>query len=108
MPVRESTAAVVLVTGGASGIGHACVERLVRDGRRVLFTDHSAVAGEAACVSIGAAADRPLFVAGDVPDPAHLKEAATRALDAWGRIDGLVANAGVQTDGTLLATSDDV
>ena len=37
----------MLVTGGTHGIGRACVERLARDGRRVMFVGRDRDAGEA-------------------------------------------------------------
>jgi NAD(P)-dependent dehydrogenase (short-subunit alcohol dehydrogenase family) len=98
---------VALVTGGAAGIGRACVERFLADGGQVLFTDRAASDGEAALAAIGVGADRLLFEAGDVCDPGHLAAAVARARALFGRIDALVANAGVQSGGTLLDTKDD-
>jgi NAD(P)-dependent dehydrogenase (short-subunit alcohol dehydrogenase family) len=98
---------VALVTGGAAGIGRACVERFLADGGQVLFTDRAASDGEAAVAAIGVGADRLRFEAGDVRDPGHLAAAVAHARAAFGRIDALVANAGVQTGGTLLDTKDD-
>ena len=47
---------MIIVTGGTHGIGRACVERLARDGRRVVFTGRDAAAGEAvAAASPGSA-----------------------------------------------------
>lgn len=98
---------VAVVTGGAAGIGRACVKRLLQDGLRVLFTDSMGIDAGAVREGLGHAPDRLLFVQGDVRDAAHLNEASARALAAWGRVDVLVANAGVQTGGTLVDSSDD-
>ena len=104
MTVSDSP--VALVTGGATGIGRACVERLLRDGLRVLYTDRSVEDGAATRDSLAKAADRVLFVPGDVCDTHHLVAAVARAQEAFGRLDVLVANAGVQDGGTLLDTDD--
>ena len=98
---------VAVVTGGAAGIGRACVERLLRDGLGVLFTDSASDDAAATCRDLGHAQDRLQFVPGDVRDASHLQAAVERALAAWGRLDVLIANAGVQTGGTLLDTSDE-
>jgi meso-butanediol dehydrogenase/(S,S)-butanediol dehydrogenase/diacetyl reductase len=98
---------VALVTGGAAGIGRACVERLLRDGLCVIFTDRSASDGQAACDALAPAGERLLFETGDVREAQHLTAAVRRAVAAWGRLDVLIANAGVQSGGTLLEGSND-
>lgn len=105
--MNNSGARVALVTGGAAGIGRACVERLLKDGLRVIFTDRSGDEGHAACHALEHARERLLFEAGDVRDAQHLTAAVQRAVTAWGRLDVLIANAGVQSGGTLLEASDD-
>ena len=92
---------VALVTGGASGIGRATVERLARDGLHVVVSDIDP-AGE----QVAAAADGALFVAHDVADEAAWERAIGAVLQAHGRLDVLVNNAGVSlvmpvTDTTL-------
>lgn len=99
---------VALVTGGAAGIGRACVERLLRDGLSVVFTDSSHNDGRQLCAALEPRGERLLFEHGDVRDAAHLRQAVQRATAAWGHLDVLIANAGVQTPGTLLETSEEV
>ena len=53
---------MVLITGGTHGIGRACVERLARDGRQVVFTGRDSTAGDA----LQRAAAGSMFVPGDV------------------------------------------
>ena len=98
---------VALVTGGAAGIGRACVERFLSDGMAVLFTDISAKDGEASLRDLQQRHEHIAFVHGNVRDTAHNEAAARAALERWGRIDVLVANAGVQTPGRLLDSADD-
>jgi 3-hydroxybutyrate dehydrogenase len=73
-----------LITGGASGIGRACAERLAADGAHVLVADRDADAAEAVAMQVGGSA-----VAVDLSDLA-----AVDALDL--AVDVLVNNAGLQ------------
>jgi len=107
--MAETAAAVALVTGGASGIGRACVESFLRQGLAVLFTDLPASGGERTLVELGADGDgdRLAYVSGDIRQSADNARAVKTALERFGRLDILVANAGVQTPGRLLDASDD-
>jgi NAD(P)-dependent dehydrogenase (short-subunit alcohol dehydrogenase family) len=97
---------VAIVTGGATGIGRACVERLLQDGARVMFTDLAASAGADALEQIGDRGSGLAFVPGDVRDHAHSVAVAAEALDRWGRIDILVGNAGLQAAGRLIDSTE--
>jgi 3-oxoacyl-[acyl-carrier protein] reductase len=87
---------VCIVTGSATGVGAACAVMLAgKDARVVVNYAHSArEAGEtvAACETAGA---ETLLVQGDVAVDADCRRIADAALDRWGRIDGLVNNAGI-------------
>lgn len=98
---------VALVTGGATGIGRACVERFLREEMAVVFTDVSAPDGERTLRDLKGAGNRLAFVDGDVRDAKCNARAVQCALESWGRLDVLVANAGVQTPGRLLDAPDD-
>ncbi len=98
---------VALVTGGATGIGRACVERFLRDGMAVVFTDVSSADGARALSDLDGAGNRLAFVAGDVRDAKCNARAVATAIETWGRLDVLVANAGVQTPGRLVDSKDD-
>jgi 3-oxoacyl-[acyl-carrier protein] reductase len=92
----ESTDAVCIVTGSATGIGAACALQLARAGCRVVVnysrSENEAHDTLAACENAGAQA---LLVKADVAVAADCRRLADAALDAWGRIDGLVNNAGI-------------
>lgn len=103
----QNDARVALVTGGATGIGRACVERFLRDGMAVVFTDVSLADGERTLGELQGAANRLAFVAGDVRDAKCNTRAVACALESWRRLDVLVANAGVQTPGRLVDARDD-
>lgn len=83
---------VALVTGGASGMGAAIAQRLSADGMRVVVADLD----EGAAAKI--AADLPgeaVAVGGDVAEEAGVAGHLSAALEAFGRLDGVVLNAGV-------------
>jgi len=102
-----SLSPVALVTGGATGIGRACVERFLREDMAVVFTDVSASDGERTLRDLGNPESPLVFVAGDVRSAADNAAAVRAAMELWGRLDVVVANAGVQTPGRLLESSDD-
>jgi len=95
---------VALVTGGTSGIGRACVVRLREEGMRVAFTGRSRERGETVTAEAGAD-----FIECDHRDREASDRAVERALDlADGRLDALVANAGILFQGSIEATPEDV
>lgn len=83
---------VVLLTGAAAGIGAAAAGRLVRSGARVVAVDRDAESLGVVTKSLG---DAVYPVVGDVRDRASLDAAAADAVDRFGRIDVVVANAGI-------------
>jgi len=85
-----------LVTGAASGIGRATVERLLAEGATVVGTDVED-GGEAPAEG----ADRYGFVAADVRDEQAMAAAVDAAVAAGGRLDGVVNAAGVAGAGPV-------
>lgn len=86
---------VVLVTGGASGIGEAIVEAFAANGARVVFLDVQAdAAGRLIERLRPGSAHAPTFVACDLTDVAALQTAVQTILDRCGTVDVLVNNAG--------------
>jgi meso-butanediol dehydrogenase/(S,S)-butanediol dehydrogenase/diacetyl reductase len=99
---------VALITGGARGIGNACVEHFTRKDYAVVFTDVSAEDGDHVAAAFAAQGRRVAFVPGDVSQEADCVHAVQAAVTRFGRLDVLVANAGVQTPGSLLdSTTED-
>jgi D-xylose 1-dehydrogenase len=85
---------VVLVTGGASGIGAAHVENFCRQGAKTAFLDIDAAAAEALVQKIAAAGSaKPVFRRVDLVDIAALKEAIREVAQTLGPITVLVNNA---------------
>lgn len=89
---------VTIVTGAASGIGRATVERLAAADERVIAVDRSADSFD----WVDAGHDHIAVVVGDVTDPATNAAAVTTALERFGRLDAAVFNAGVSMGGDLL------
>ena len=87
------TARVALVTGAAHGIGRAIAAKLLGEGWAVAALDRDAARLEAACAAFPGG--RVLGLPLDVAAPEAGDAAVTRALDRFGRLDGLVNNAGI-------------
>ncbi|MEU9125455.1 SDR family oxidoreductase [Streptomyces sp. NPDC048506] len=83
---------VALVTGASRGIGYGIAEALVARGDRVVITGRNEDALKEAAEKLGA--DRVVGVAGKAHDEAHQAVAVERAMEAFGRVDYLVNNAG--------------
>lgn len=96
---------VVLVTGGACGIGRATVELLARRGASVILSDHDAMAGEQAAGSTAGEVGSVRFVELDVTDEAGWTRTIRDIKGREGRLDGLVNNAGLVRFGSLAQTS---
>ena len=88
----QVTDKVFLVTGAGSGLGHAVARMVVGNGGKVVLLDINAKAGQAAAAELGANAR---FQQTDVTSDEDGQAAIKAALDAFGRIDGLVNCAGI-------------
>jgi D-xylose 1-dehydrogenase len=93
---------VVVVTGGASGIGAAMVEAFAANGARVAFLDIQEEAGEELVTRLSAGApSRPLFVSCDLTDVGALGSAVAKIIETLGPVEVLVNNAGNDTRHTI-------
>jgi len=86
---------VILVTGGASGIGAETSSRLAAEGSQIVIADLTPDAGQAQAARITAAGGEAFFTACDITDPDQCEGAAQAAVDRFGRLDGLVNCAGI-------------
>jgi len=93
---------VAVVTGGSRGIGAAIARRLAADGAHVALTyQQSASAAETLVAEIKAAGGSAEAIRSDAADPAAIKAAVDSVVQARGRIDLLVNNAGVAVFGPI-------
>ena len=96
---------VALVTGGASGIGRACAERLAREGALVVVTDVQDAMGAEAVAAIKAAGGQADYLHHDVTSEDAWVEAITQVKTRHGRLDILVNNAGIGLPGLVTEMS---
>ncbi|HET7343825.1 MAG TPA: SDR family NAD(P)-dependent oxidoreductase, partial [Methylomirabilota bacterium] len=93
---------VVLVTGAGRGIGHATALAFARAGADVAAVDVDKAAAEQTAAAVIAAGRRSLAVATDVGDVAAIDQMVARVVQALGRVDVLVNNAGVTRRADIL------
>jgi NAD(P)-dependent dehydrogenase (short-subunit alcohol dehydrogenase family) len=95
---------VVIVTGGASGIGRATARRLLAEGARVTVVDANA---ENVTATVGELdPERALGVVGDVSVEGDVERAFAETIARYGRVDGLFNNAGIAPAPRSLAEFD--
>jgi len=92
---------VVFITGGGQGIGAEVARRLHAKGAKLVLTDLDEVALAARSAELGGD-DRMLTVVADVRDLSAMQAAAGQAVDKFGGIDVVVANAGIGSYGSVL------
>jgi 3-oxoacyl-[acyl-carrier protein] reductase len=97
---------VIVVTGGAQGIGLAIAERCAAQGAAVAVWDVRADAVAQALARLRASGARAAGCVVDVADGASVQAAVAATLEDLGRIDGLVNNAGVVADAQLIKMSE--
>jgi 15-hydroxyprostaglandin dehydrogenase (NAD) len=91
-----SSGPVAIVTGGASGIGFACVQNLLKRGFKVCIADANEAAGVEAVKSLSEHKDKVVFFRCDVSDYSQQQKLFATAF-AWGgkRLDFAALNAGI-------------
>ncbi len=98
MGAMRLTDRVAVVTGGATGIGRATVERFLQEGARVAFCDLNRQAGQALAAPMEEGHRRPLFGAVDVTNKQQVEAFVQDVLRHYNRIDIWVNNAGITRD----------
>src|SRR5881394_1917630 len=93
---------VALVTGGASGIGRGCVERLAEEGAFVVATDIQDHLGAEVVAGVKKAGGQAQYLNHDVTDEAAWASVIARIKADHGRLDFLVNNAGIGIGGSIL------
>lgn len=86
---------VAIVTGASAGIGLACAKRYAAEGAKVVLADINEERGQAAVDTITADGGTAMFVTCDVGSKRQVDNLVADAVDAYGRLDIMVANAGI-------------
>lgn len=97
---------VFVVTGATKGIGTSIAERIVCEGGRVVITGRDSQAGTRLVDAIGA--DSCFFVNADITTVEGCSRGIMAATERFGRLDGLVNNAGIFPRASLLETDEDL
>ena len=98
---------VVIVTGGAKGIGAAAVELFAREGAIPVIVGRSPEIGNALLERIGATGARGLMIETELTEVEACRSAIMKTLETFGRLDGIVHNAGVNDGVSLRAGPDE-
>ena len=89
---------VAIITGAGQGIGRAYALRFAAEGAKVAVAEINEANGESVAKELVAAGRDAMFVHADVADEPGTQAMARSVVDAWGRIDVLVNNAGIFFD----------
>jgi len=101
------TEKVVLITGGTDGLGAALADRLIEEGARVAVCGRDPDRLDTTEQRLRGAGGDALAVQADVTNLADLERFVDAAVARWGRLDGLVNNAGKSAAGRIDQVSDD-
>jgi 3-hydroxyacyl-CoA dehydrogenase/3-hydroxy-2-methylbutyryl-CoA dehydrogenase len=91
---------VAMVTGGASGLGEACVRMITAGGGKAAILDMQAERGEELAAELG---QKVIFANTDVTKEESVQAAVRKTLDAFGKINGVINCAGVGDPAKLLS-----
>jgi NAD(P)-dependent dehydrogenase (short-subunit alcohol dehydrogenase family) len=105
--VRELRGGTAVVTGGASGIGRAMVDRFAAERMNVVVADINEAAAQAAAGELRAAGHRAVGIRTDVSKLDEVRALADAALDAFGTVHVVCNNAGVVVGGRVEELTDD-
>lgn len=97
---------VVIVTGGASGIGRATVDVFVQQGAKVVIWDVQHESGEAVAAELRSAGHEAVFAQVDVVNSSDVDAAVANIITEFKQVDVLVNNAGIVRDGQLVKYKD--
>ena len=101
MSLKRFTGQVAIVTGAASGIGKACAIRFAQEGANIACLDYSEEANQSTATECQDLGTETIAQTCNVTNAKNLKAAVEAAMTKWGRVDVLVAAAGIYTGSPL-------
>jgi NAD(P)-dependent dehydrogenase (short-subunit alcohol dehydrogenase family) len=99
---------VVLITGGAMGIGYATAQKFAELGANIAILDRDADAGGKAAHELQSSGQRAVFFPCDVANASQVDRVLRSVSEELGGVDVLVSNAGIQRYGDVTSTSKDL
>ncbi len=99
---------VVVVTGGANGIGRAICEVFAGEGAHIVVSDIDEERGKKVCEGIKGVSPRSLFVKADVSKEDDVKHLIEKTIGEFGKIDVMVNNAGIHHLGPITSLTEDI
>lgn len=98
---------VIIITGASSGIGVAIAKRLAREGATVALTARREDKLKTVCAEITAAGGKASYFVADISVKQQVKELVGKVVDAFGRVDVIVNNAGLMAMAPMSACRTD-
>lgn len=98
---------VIVITGGSSGIGKATAKLFAEDGDHVVILSRTKKAGDETAAELQAAGGSALYVRTDIGIESQVEAAFAKAVEKFGKIDILFANAAVQINKPIYETTKD-
>src|SRR5579883_465410 len=86
---------IIIITGGGGGLGRAYAERLASEGARIAVAEIDGSTGRRTAEELKRSGHDAMFIETDVSSETATQVMADRVISEWGRIDGLIANAGL-------------
>ncbi|MDZ7899326.1 MAG: SDR family oxidoreductase [Arcicella sp.] len=92
----SETIKTALITGGSKGIGYGVAESLIKDGIKVAITSRTQASADEAAAELNKIKEGyAIGIESDVRDLASQEKAVSKIMELWGRLDYVIANAGV-------------
>ena len=104
--MRKLEGKVTVITGAGAGIGRASARRFAREGAAVVVADLESGAGEETVAQIGREGGEATFVRVDVAESDQVEHMIRTAVEAYGRVDVLFNNAGVNFSASVVEITD--
>jgi|TARA_B100001971_G_C18101264_1_gene488982 NAD(P)-dependent dehydrogenase (short-subunit alcohol dehydrogenase family) len=104
--MREFDSKVVIVTGGAYGIGKSTALEFARNGANVVIADINEKVGDSTVSEINELGSRGLLVVADVSNSADCNNVVATAVETFGRVDILFNNVGIQSPDSYFNVED--